>query len=122
MSSLDRKVQRAVRAVLRRTGTMVTWTRVTVGAYTPGNMTVTTSSEDQQIRGRLDDYTDREMANAPSIRAGDRKLTIAALDVEGEPPDVDDQITIGTVPHSVVRVSREYGQDEPALYVLQLRS
>lgn len=117
--SLDTRIRRAARRTIHAVGTTVTIRRKTIGAYSPASGTVSSSAEDFDVTGRLDDYMDRELSN--TIHAGDRKLTLAASDLSFVPA-VHDLIVIDDVPHDVVRVTREMAQHEPAMYVLQLRA
>lgn len=116
---MDTKIRAVVKRVMRKVGTLVTVQRVAIGAYSPGSSTITTSAADFEVYGRLDEYTDRELSN--TIRAGDRKLFLAAADLSFVPV-VSDKVVIAEDSFDIVRVTREMAKDEPAMYVLQLRA
>lgn len=117
--SLDTKIRRAVQKVVHTVGTTVTIRRVTTGTYSPTLGTLTNPEVDYAVVGRLDDYTDRELVQT-SVKAGDRKLTLAAMDLAFVPV-VHDKAVIDDVVFDIVRVVREMAQNLPAMYVLQLR-
>lgn len=116
--SLDSALQSVASRVLTIFGTSVTIRRVTVGTYSTATRSQAPTNTDYMVKGRLDNYTDKEIQG--TIQAGDRKLTIAAADVVFVPVP-HDKAVIGSVPFDVVAVTREQVVDSPALYILQIR-
>lgn len=110
--------QRLTAKAIRLVGQTVTIRRVTVGTYSTTTGTVSTQTEDFEVMGRLDDYLDRELSD--TIKKGDRKLTVAAVDLDFVAA-VTDQVLIDSKVFAVKDVQREVLQDEPVLYVMQLR-
>lgn len=99
-------------------GTSVTIRRVTGTAYSTATGTMTPTTSDTVVHARIDEYRDRELSD--TIHAGDRKITLAAMDLAFT-PSVDDQIVIATVEYDVLRVQPELATDLAAIHVLQVR-
>jgi len=120
MGRLDRPLRKVAQTVLAKFGTDVTFTSQATGGYDPATGTVSTASPatSYTVKGRLDEYLARELND--TIKVGDRRLTIAAADVDAQ-PDVDDAVTVAGLAYDIVRVENVMGTDENAYYVLQLR-
>lgn len=125
---LDTSLRKVAKTVLKIFGTDVTMRRVTPGAYSTVTRTVTPSNVDTVIKGRLDDYTNRELsasaANASgvaSVLASDRKLTVACADLANEPRAEVDKVLVASLAYDIVRVETVLATDLGAIYVLQLR-
>lgn len=124
--SLDSPLRRVAQKVLATFGTSVTIRRVTGTAYNTTTRTMTPTTADTTVKARIDEYTDRELGfsvatqTAPPIRAGDRKVTVAAADL-AYVPSVDDKVMIATLIYDVIRVQPELATDLAAIHVLQVR-
>jgi hypothetical protein len=116
--SLDAAVRKAAKTVLAKFGTSTVIRRVTSTAYdtTTGKMAPVTT--DTTVKGRFEEYTDRQFSE--TIKAGDRKLTIAAEDLTFTPSPAEKVVTAGIV-YQIVNVKQEMATDQAALYTLQLR-
>src|SRR5262245_6771345 len=101
--SLDSALRKAASSVLRKFGTPVVVQRVTLGGYNPATGKPASTITTANVRGRLDDYTDRELNNR--IAAGDRKLTVAAADMNFEPA-TSDRVQVGSLVYEIIRVQR----------------
>lgn len=119
MGRLDRPLRKVAQTVLKQFGTDVTFTSSTPGGYDPATGTVSdAATSSYTVKGRLDEYQARELND--TIQVGDRRLTIAAADVNTA-PDVNDSVTVAGVAYDIVRVENVMGTDENVYYVLQLR-
>lgn len=116
--SLDTALRNLAQRAVHGMGTSVTLKRVTVGAYSTTAGTVATTEQSQTLTGRLDEYTDREIQG--TIKTGDRKVLIAALDLTWAPA-VKDKVTLEGVDLDVVNVKRDMAASLPVLYTLQVR-
>lgn len=116
--SLDAALRNLAARLFRKFGTLVVFRRITQGAYNPATGKVGSTNTDTNVRGRLDDYADRELDNR--IAAGDRKLTIAAIDLPYE-PGTSDRVVIANVVYDVIRVQRTLGVNDAVTFELQLR-
>lgn len=116
--SLDTPLRKVAQTVLKQFGTSVTFRRVTGTAYNTTTRTMTPTTADTVVKGRLDEYKDRELSD--TIHAGDRKLTVAAADL-AYTPSVDDKVVIATVMYDIVRVEPQLATDLAAIHVVQLR-
>lgn len=114
---LDAPLRKVAKTVLRKFGTPVTF-RTTAGTYNATTMVLTETDTDVTIKGRLDEYTDRELQG--TVKAGDRKLTVPALDLTTAPTPATKVLVSGLV-YDVVRVDPHLATDQAAIYVIQLR-
>ena len=116
--SLDTALRRAAQQVVRATGMPTVLRRITVGAYNAATGTGTDTSEDQTVTARLDEYTLRELGG--TVQLGDRKLMVAALDLDWVPVE-HDRVVIDAKEWDVVTVRQDTAATLPAFYTLQLR-
>lgn len=115
---LDAPLRKVARAVLATFGTSVTVRRVSGTAYNTATGTMTPTTSDTVLKARIDEYRDRELSD--TIHAGDRKVTIAAVDLAFT-PTVDDRLVIASVEYDIIRVQPELATDLAAIHVLQVR-
>jgi hypothetical protein len=115
---LDAPLRKVASTVLAKFGTSAVLRRVTGTGYNTTTGTMSPTTTDTAVKGRLDDYLDRELSD--TIKAGDRKLTIAAADVPAR-PTVSDTVLYGGLVYQIVRVESVIAKDASALYVLQVR-
>ncbi len=116
--SLDAAVRKAAKTVLAKFGTSTVIRRVTGTAYDPTTRTMAPVTTDTTVKGRFEDYTDRQFSE--TIKAGDRKLTIAAADLAYTPTPAEKVVSAGII-YQIVTVKQEMATDQAALYTLQLR-
>lgn len=116
---LDTPLRKVAQTVLRKFGTDVTFTHSTPGTYDPATGTAADpATTSVTVKGRIDDYRARELSD--TVRATDKKLSIAAADLDSA-PDVDDSVTVAGSVYDIVRVEPVMATDLDALYVIQLR-
>lgn len=119
--SLAKSLQNAVGKATAKLGGDVTIRYVSAGDYDVASGTIpdfSTTIESHEVKGVLEDVNTREVNEL--IQAGDKRLTVAAIDLPSV-PETKDRVTIGGTEHQVVRV-RIYEQDNtPLSYELILR-
>lgn len=98
----------------------VTIRRVTSGAYNTTTGTSAETTSDVAIKGVLEDVKLREVNDL--IQAGDKRLLVAALDLNGTAPDTSDRVVIGNVVHQVIRIDTIEQDNEAITYELILRA
>lgn len=87
----------------------ITLRKYATAVRTPGNLsgglnrTLTTYA----TRGVMTDYSAREIATAPQIEAGDKRVLMLAEPLAGVVPHVGDEITIEGVTLRIVNVVRD---------------
>lgn len=123
--SLDSAVRKVAQKVIAATGGLVTIRYIGAATYntttrtvSPTENNVSTTPDGRPLRGRVSEYTTRELSN--TVRASDRKLQIAAADLAVAPTEKDRAVLANLV-YEIVRVSAPQASDSAALYVLQLR-
>ena len=101
---------------------------VTPGAYNTSTGAIAESVADTAVRGVLEDVsvrTDtvyRRRSSNELVQAGDKRLIIAALDLNGTTPTTVDRVVINSISHQVITV-RTIEQDNTAItYELILRA
>ena len=92
---------------------------VTTGAYDPVTGTASESVSDATVKGVVEDVNAREVNDL--VQAGDRRLTIAAADVNAAPTTAD-KVVISNVVHQVIRVTTIEQDNQPITYELILRA
>lgn len=116
--TLDAPLRKVAQSVLAKFGTSVTIRRVTGTSYSTTTRSMVPTTADTVVKGRLDEYLDRELGEV--VHVGDRKLTIAAADLTFT-PTVDDKVVIATLVYEVIRVQSDIATDAAAIYVMQIR-
>lgn len=108
---LANSLQKTASKLVKKLGAEVTIRSVTHGAYNTSTGTASESISDAVIKGVVEDVNNREVGEL--IRAGDRRLIIAAKDVTAAPV-TSDKVLISNVVHQIVRV-RTIEQDNKAI-------
>jgi len=118
MSVLDTPLRQVAKTVINRFGMAVTVQTMARSTYnvTTGQSTLITTAT--SLKGLLSEYHTREIGDA--IKAGDRKLEIAAA-LLSTAPDTEDRVVIGSAVYRIVRVITHWAGGEAALYECQLR-
>ena len=118
MSVLDTPLRQAAKQVIRTFGLDVTVQAISRATYniTAGQSTLTATST--SLKGLLSEYHGREIRDA--IKAGDRKLEIAASELSTA-PDTEDRVVIGSATYRIVSVRGHYSGEQVTLWELQLR-
>ena len=124
--SLDTPLRAVAKKILATFGTSSAIRRVTGTAYNTTTRTMTPTTADTTWKVRVDEFTDRELGSslvgsvAGTIRAGDRKVTGAAVDL-GFTPTVDDKWVYQSQVWDIIRVEPVLATDLAAIHVLQVR-
>ena len=92
---------------------------VSGGTYDTSTGTVTETESDSDIKGVVSDVVLREVNEL--IQAGDKKLVIAAADVDSAPKTKDRAVISGIV-YQIVQVETEPANNVDIVYTLYLRA
>ena len=119
--SLAKALQKAVGKSTAKLGGDVTIRYVSAGDYDTTTGTIpdfSTTIESHEVKGVLEDVNTREVNEL--IQAGDKRLTVAAIDLPSV-PETKDRVTIAGTEHQVVRVQTTEQDNTPLSYELILR-
>ena len=105
--------------LMAKFGGTATIRRVTTGTYNPVTGTASESISDTTVKGVVEDVNAREVNDL--VQAGDRRLTIAAADVNATPTTAD-KVVISSVVHQVIRVTTIEQDNQPITHELILRN
>lgn len=120
MATLSTSLRKVAHDLLAAHGAPVTYRVLALGAYDIVDGAAVDTPTDTAIKGVWQPYTAFELANG--IRAGDRRLILAAMDVPREPPQADqDSILVGTLELSILDFETTDAQGQAVLYALHLR-
>ena len=117
--ALSASLRSVASKVVNKFGGDVTFRRITVGAYNTTTGAAAETNTDTGIKGVLEEVNKREAVDL--VQAGDKKLTVAALDLNGTVPTVADKVVISTRIHQIIRVAVIEQDNEPITYELFLR-
>lgn len=117
--ALSASLRSVASKVINKFGGDVTFRRITTGAYNASTGTVTETAADTAIKGVLENVAKREVSDL--VQAGDKKLTIAAQDLNGTVPTVADKVVISSRVHQIIQVDIIEQDNEPITYELILR-
>ena len=92
---------------------------VSGGTYDTSTGTVTETESDSAIKGVVSDVVLREVNEL--IQAGDKKLVIAAADVDSA-PETKDRAVISGIVYQIVQVETESANNVDIVYTLYLRA
>lgn len=92
---------------------------VSAGGYNTATGTVSESSSDTDVRGVIEGVSLREVNDL--IQAEDRRLTVAANDLDTA-PGTKDRVVINTVVYQIISVNTIEQDNTPLTYELILRS
>lgn len=120
MGILDAPLRSAAEKVVGIFGTNVVIRDETPGAYDPKTGTAAAASTtDQSVKGVWSEVVQSEVDDA--VRLDDRKLTVAAADLSTD-PQAEQLVIGGTTRYRIKRVRRLEATDQPAAFVLFVRS
>lgn len=117
--ALASSLQKIASTLTGKFGGDVTFRRITVGAYNTSTGASAETNTDTGIKGVLEDVNKREATDL--VQVGDKKLTVAALDLNGTVPTVADKVVISNRVHQIIRVDIIEQNNEPITYELILR-
>ena len=118
MTLLDGPIRKVAKTVIDRFGTDVTLRAIGRSTYNVTNGASTQTPTDSPLKGILSEYNAYEIGD--TIKAGDRKLEIAASALSSA-PTTGDQVLVGNGLYRIVRIRIHMSGDQAALYELQLR-
>lgn len=106
--------------VVNKFGGDVTIRIVTPGAYNTTTGAITESVSDTGIKGVLEDVSIREVNEL--VQAGDKRLIVAALDLNGSTPGTVDRVVISNISYQIIRVDTIEQDNTAITYELILRA
>ena len=107
--SLGRSLQKVAQKVVNKFGGLVDVRIVSRGTYNTETGTVSESETANEIRGVLDQVSAAEVGDL--IKASDKKLTIAAAELNGS-LDLDDRVIIMGVTYQICLLYTSDAADE----------
>ena len=117
--TLGKSLQKVAQKVVNKFGGLVDVKIVSRGTYDTATGTVTETETANEIRGVLDQVRANEISDR--IRATDKKLTIAAIEFNGN-LDLDDRVVIENVSHEIVQINTIEQDNLPIIFDLFLRA
>lgn len=117
--ALSASLRSVASKVVNKFGGDVTFRRITSGAYNTSTGASVETNTDTAIKGVLEDVNKREATDL--VQAGDKKLTVAALDLNGTVPTIADKVVISSRVHQIIRIAVIEQNNEPITYELFLR-
>ena len=110
--------RKATKKVLKAVGGDVTIRKVTGSAYNTTTGAVGETTADTTIKGIVEGVSSREIGEL--IKADDKRLTIAASDLDYT-PTVSDRVVISSKVHQIIRVNTTEQSNTAISYELILR-
>lgn len=117
--TLSKSLQKVAQKVVNKFGGLVDVKLVSRGTYNTATGTVSESETSNEIRGVLDQVSASEVSDR--IRATDKKLTIAAIEFNGN-LGLDDRVVIEGVTHEIVQINTVEQDNLPIIFDLFLRA
>ena len=117
--ALATSLRKVAQKVIKQFGGSVTVRFITPGAYNSTTGAITETVVDTGIKGVLEDVNLREVNEL--IQAGDKRLIVAALDLNGTTPTTFDRVVISNIVHQIIKVQTIEQNNEPITYELILR-
>tara|TARA_R100000900_G_scaffold137086_1_gene115388 strand:- start:168 stop:524 length:357 start_codon:yes stop_codon:yes gene_type:complete len=105
--------------VISKFGGDVTIRFVAAGAYNTTAGTVAETNTDSEVKGILEDVVNKEANEL--VQAGDKRLTVAAKDLDSA-PETKDKVLISTVVHQIINVETTEQDNTAITYELILRA
>ena len=105
--------------VISKFGGDVTIRFVAAGDYDTSDGTVAETNTDSEVKGILEDVVSREANEL--VQAGDKRLTVAAKDLDSA-PGTKDKVVISTVVHQIISVETTEQENTAITYELILRA
>jgi hypothetical protein len=117
--SLGKSLQKVAQKVVNKFGGLVDVRIVSRGTYNTETGTVSESETVNEVRGVLDQVSAAEVGDL--VKATDKKLTIAAVEFNGN-LDLDDRVIIVGVTYQIVRIATVEQDNLPIIFDLFLRA
>jgi hypothetical protein len=106
--------------LMAKFGGTATIRRVTTGAYNTTTGTVAETTSDVGVKGILEDVNLREVNDL--IQATDKRLIVAAFDLNGTVPKTSDEVIISGTTYQIVTIATIEQDNTPITYELILRA
>jgi hypothetical protein len=117
--TLDIRARATADKLIGKFGKQVTLTRVTEGTYDPNTGELSGgSTTTQTVAALIKDFNGIEILSG-AIQAGDRNVSIAALNATE--PQIGDAMTIDSLAYNVLAVKSIWSGEKVAIYELQVR-
>ena len=117
--TLANPLRKVASKLMAKFGGEVTINRVTAGVYNPTTGTASETVAGTVVRGVMEAVNVREVNDL--IQSGDKRLTVAAADVEAVPSTAD-RVLIGGITHQIIRVTTIEQGNTPITHELILRA
>jgi hypothetical protein len=118
--ALALSLQNVASKIMAKLGGEVTIRHITLSSYNTTTGAVTETNTDVGVRGVLEDVNIREVNEL--VQAGDKRLIVAAKDLNGTVPTTVDKVLINSVVHQIIRI-QTIEQDNTAItYEMILRA
>ena len=118
MAVLDKPMRKVALQLIRKFGASIVYRKITRGTYDTSAGTVPEATQDFPIKGIVDRV--RETVVGTNLKAGDWRITIAALAIPAE-PTTNDLIIFGVETLRVLAVWPTYSGDQAASYQIHAR-
>jgi|TARA_Y100000289_G_scaffold49136_1_gene49769 predicted AAA+ superfamily ATPase len=105
--------------VISKFGGDVTIRVVGAGAYNANTGTVAETNTDSEVKGILEDVVNKEANEL--VQAGDKRLTVAAKDLDAAPA-TKDKVLVNSVVHQIISVKTNEQENTAVTYELILRA
>lgn len=117
--TLGKSLQKVAQKVVNKFGGLVTVNLVSRETYNTTTGTISETETANEIRGVLDQVSASEVSDR--IKATDKKLTIAAIEFNGN-LGLDDRVVIEGVTHEIVQINTVEQDNLPIIFDLFLRA
>ena len=113
-------LRRVASKLMNKFGSDVTIRSVTTGAYDPVTGTAAETTTDIGVNGTLEDVNLSEVNEL--IQASDKRLLIAALDLNGTTITTADRVIIESITYQVISINTIEQGNQPITHELILRA
>lgn len=118
--TLSAPLRKVASKLMGKFGGDVTIRSVTTGAYNTTTGTAAETVSNTGVKGILEDVNLREVNDL--IQATDKRLIIAAFDLNGTVPKTADEVIISNVTYQIITIATIEQDNEPITYELILRA
>ena len=116
---LAQSLEKVAGTVIAKFGGDVTVRYVSAGTYNATTGAITETTSDTDVKGVLEGVSVREVNEL--IQQGDKRLTVAAIDLPSA-PETKDRVVISAVVHQIIRVETTEQDNTAITYELILRA
>jgi hypothetical protein len=116
---LAQSLEKVAGTVVAKFGGDVTVRYVSAGTYNATTGAITETTSDTDVKGVLEGVSVREVNEL--IQQGDKRLTVAAIDLPSA-PETKDRVVISTIVHQIIRVETTEQDNTAITHELILRA